>query len=102
MEQHQATVQRIAESVKIFYEQQRPFRIYHGSTNSTRKCNRDLATSIDVSALSNILYIDETRQVASVEPNVPMDALVKTTLACGLVPPVVPEAPPPKMLPVAG
>jgi FAD/FMN-containing dehydrogenase len=48
---------------------------------------------VDISALNNILEIDEVPKTAVVEPNVPMDKLVQATLARGMVPPVVMEFP---------
>ena len=33
---HRAAVAAIAASVKRFHDEDRPFRIYHGATNSTR------------------------------------------------------------------
>lgn len=93
LEHHAKLVSKVSAEVRAFHDSRTPFRIYHGSTNSTRTIIRDPATSIDISALKNILFIDTTANIVSVEPNVPMDVLVKATLAHGLVPPVVPEFP---------
>jgi delta24-sterol reductase len=93
MEAHNATVSSIASRVKHFHELQQPFRIYHGSTNSTRQSHRRADNTVDTSGLKNILSIDSARQTAIVEPNVPMDALVAAALRHGLVPPVVMELP---------
>jgi FAD/FMN-containing dehydrogenase len=46
---------------------------------------------VDVSALDQILVVDPSRQVAVVEGQVTMGALVRATLAHGLIPAVVPE-----------
>src|ERR1700704_5322126 len=48
---------------------------------------------VDVSELNNVLSVDAKHQTAIVEPNVPMDKLVKATLAHKLLPPVVTEFP---------
>ena len=36
MQKHREIVDKVAQSVKQFYKLQQPFRIFHGSTNSTR------------------------------------------------------------------
>jgi FAD/FMN-containing dehydrogenase len=93
MEAHDAAVVSIARRVRQFYEAQKPFRIYHGSTNSTRPFQRQVDNSIDTSRLSHVLGVDKRRKVVVAEPNVPMDALVEATLQHGLIPPVVMEFP---------
>ncbi|KHO10864.1 hypothetical protein MAA_11545 [Metarhizium robertsii ARSEF 23] len=93
MEAHDTAVRRIAAQVKTFHEAQKPFRIYHGSTNSTRTSHRRADNTIDTSGLNHVLSVDKTGMTALVEPNVPMDELVDATLAHGLVPPVVMEFP---------
>lgn len=93
MENHTALVNAVSAQVRKFHDAGVPFRIYHGSTNSTRTVVRDLSTSVDISALNNVLCVDTKRRIASVQPNVPMDALIKATLAKGLIPEVVPEFP---------
>lgn len=81
--------------MKGFYDRKEKFRIYHGSTNSTRKSalGRDPKTVVDTSRLNHVVKVDTEAQVALVEPNVPMDRLVEETLKYGLVPPVVMEFP---------
>jgi FAD/FMN-containing dehydrogenase len=93
MDIHDTAVNRIAASVKEFYARKEPFRIYHGSTNSTRKSQFERERMVDTSELNHILHIDTKRNTAIVEPNVPMDALVEATLQHGLLPPVVMEFP---------
>lgn len=93
MDAHEAAVKRIAQQVKGFSEQKKPFRIYHGSTNSTRRSERRADNTIDTSQLTHVLSVDTEAKTALVEPNVPMDALVEATLAHSLVPPVVMEFP---------
>ncbi|MCJ1312922.1 hypothetical protein MMC25_006598 [Agyrium rufum] len=93
MEQHEQAVSKIIESVKAFYARKEPFRIYHGSTNSTRLTTFDPKKIVDTSSLSHVLCVDTTRATVLVEPNVSMDQLVRKTLKHGLMPPVVPEFP---------
>ncbi|KAI6350823.1 hypothetical protein MCOR25_010365 [Pyricularia grisea] len=93
MEAHNAAVATISARVKHFSEARQPFRIYHGSTNSTRRSDKRADNTVDTSGLDHVLSIDPERRVAVVEPNVPMDALVAATTAHGLVPPVVMEFP---------
>lgn len=93
MDSHNAAVVKISEKIKEFYAQKRPFRIYHGSTNTTRKATRSPSSSIDISGLNKVLRVRADTMTALVEPNVPMDALITETLKQGLIPPVVMEFP---------
>jgi delta24-sterol reductase len=93
MERHKEAVAVIAATVRHFYDRREPFRIFHGSTNSTRPLSFQRNGMVDTSNLNNVLEIDKKTKTALVEPNVPMDALVQATLAHGLVPPVVMEFP---------
>ncbi|KAL1875848.1 hypothetical protein Daus18300_003039 [Diaporthe australafricana] len=94
MERHRALVAKISSSVRAFYATKEPYRIFHGSTNSTRpQPHGSRARVVDISALRDVLSVDAARRTALVEPNVPMDRLVETTLRHGLVPPVVMEFP---------
>ncbi|CAG8975121.1 hypothetical protein HYALB_00004419 [Hymenoscyphus albidus] len=91
LELHEKAVEKIAQSVRGFFEKGEKFRIFHGSTNSTRSTlKRNL---VDTSNLSNVLEVDIKRKTCLVQPNVPMDRLVEATLKHGLVPPVVMEFP---------
>lgn len=90
---HQAKVERLAAEVKKFYQQKRPFYIYHGSTNSTRYLTFDRHSTVDISHFNEVLSVDTKKKLALVEPNVPMDKLVAATLKHGLLPPVVTELP---------
>ncbi|KAJ4406303.1 hypothetical protein N0V82_010158 [Gnomoniopsis sp. IMI 355080] len=92
MDKHRTLVSSIASAVRSFYAAKEPYRIFHGSTNSTRPSIPNNRV-IDISALRNVLSVDTARKTALVEPNVPMDALVSHTLRYGLVPPVVMEFP---------
>jgi FAD/FMN-containing dehydrogenase len=89
MENHNATVRQIASKVRRFYDTNTPFRIYHGSTLSTRDSARERNKIIDVSTLNHVLKFDKEKKRVLVEPNVPMDALVAATIAEGLLPQIV-------------
>src|SRR4051812_25447955 len=90
---HDQLVKRLAQQVKGFYQRKVPFYIYHGSTNSTRVVRFDAKRPLDTSGLNHILKIDPIALTAIIEPNVPMDALVREALRHGLIPAVVPEFP---------
>ncbi|KAF2727414.1 FAD-binding domain-containing protein [Polyplosphaeria fusca] len=91
--EHTTTVARIRKDIERFYETDTKFRIYHGTTNSTRHATFSRDAIVDVSALNHVLKVDVERKVAIVEPNVPMDALVRETRKYNLLPPVVMEFP---------
>lgn len=93
MDEHDAAIKSISAQVKSFKEKGIRFRVYHGATNSTRLSNRKAGEVLDISSLNHVLEVDPDGPVAVVEPNVPMDQLVKATLEYGLVPEVVPEFP---------
>ena len=90
---HKERVAALAAQVAGFYEQKKPFKIYHGSTNSTRIQVFKRSEMLDTSGLNHVLHIDPKTRTALVEPNIPMDKLVRATLKHGLIPPVVPEFP---------
>lgn len=92
-EEHRLTVERIAAQVRDFHKDKIPFRIYHGSTLSTRESARKKGEIVDVSTLNHVLDFDREKKLALVEPNVPMDALVEETMKKGLLPKVVMELP---------
>ncbi|KAM3444711.1 hypothetical protein NHJ13734_001213 [Beauveria thailandica] len=92
MERHKQAVTKIAAAVRGFFDKREPYRILHGSTNSTRP-RPGQAGTVDISSLRNVLSVDRATRTALVEPNVPMDRLVEATLPHGLVPPVVMEFP---------
>ena len=93
MDRHRQDVAAIAAKVRDFHDRNEAFRIYHGSTNSTRTLQFRKDRVVDVSHLDHILTIDRSEQLAWVEPNVSMEKLVKATLPVGLVPKVVMEFP---------
>ncbi|KAF2870517.1 24-dehydrocholesterol reductase-like protein precursor [Massariosphaeria phaeospora] len=89
---HNRAIWELAGQVTTFHASKIPFRIDHGSTNSTR--TRDPSTpALNISHLNHILSIDKNTFTAVVEPNVPLDALLTGTLKHGLMPPVVMEFP---------
>ncbi|KAF1947318.1 FAD-binding domain-containing protein [Clathrospora elynae] len=93
METHVSTVAALASQVAQFSALKTPFRIYHGSTLSTRQSSRQRNHIIDVSSLNHVLQIRKAEKTVLVEPNVPMDKLVEATMAQGLLPKVVMELP---------
>lgn len=94
MGRHEEIVKEISRVVSQFHKLNQPFRIFHGSTNSTRPRPGGVKQNfVDISALNNVLRVDRVTKTAAVEPNVPMDRLVEATLKHGLVPPVVMEFP---------
>ncbi|KAL9116174.1 MAG: hypothetical protein Q9227_000544 [Pyrenula ochraceoflavens] len=90
---HNEAVKRISTTVRHFFEKKEKFRVFHGSTNSTRQSAIRPDKIVDTSPLSRVLEIDPGTCTAIVEPNVPMDRLVEETLRYGLIPPVVMEFP---------
>lgn len=93
MENHIKEVETISAQVKRFYDRKQRFRIYHGSTSSTRQSQYRPDQVLDTSNLSHIIKVDIKQKTVLVEPNVPLDRLVETTIAHGLIPPVVMEFP---------
>lgn len=93
MEKHDRAVALVATAIGKFHARKEAFRIYHGSTNSTRHSQYQRDRMVDTSGLNNVLKVDTQSMTVLVEPNVPMDALVEATLKHGLLPPVVMEFP---------
>jgi delta24-sterol reductase len=93
MEAHHEAVAAIAANVKQFYNRKEPYRIYHGSTNSTRQSKLRRNQMVDTSGLNHVIQVNPEAKTMLVEPNVPMDSLVEATLKYSLVPPVVMEFP---------
>jgi hypothetical protein len=90
---HEDIVDSIRRQVGDHYANKVPFRVYHGSTNSTRVLTFKRNEMVDVSELNRVLSIDKSKRTALVEPNVSMDKLVNKTLKHGLIPQVVTEFP---------
>ena len=93
MDEHHAAVNAIASKVKEFYDQKKPFRIYHGSTNSTRQLSFEKNNIIDTSHLTAVLRINRLKKTVLVEPNVSMENLVIGAMQSGFIPKVVMEFP---------
>lgn len=88
---HDDFVKGLAERVARFYEDKEPFRIYHGTTNSTRTSTKTAHNTLDVSPLYHVLKVFPETKKCIVEPNCPMDALLFNTMRHKLMPPVLPE-----------
>ncbi|KAE9986757.1 hypothetical protein EG328_004775 [Venturia inaequalis] len=93
MDKHEEAVATIAASVRAFHQRGEKFRIYHGSTNSTRRLKKKRSEVVDTSGLTHVIKVDTVRRVVVAEPNVPLDRLVEATMEYDLIPPVVPEFP---------
>ncbi len=91
--QHALKLAKIQAQLAYFKKHKQQFRIYHGSSNTTRNNQKDPSKTVDVSELTSVLEINTSQQYAWVEANVSMGALVDATLALGYVPQVVPEFP---------
>jgi delta24-sterol reductase len=88
---HAERVLSVLDSVKSFFQDRVAFRIFRGSSNSTRAAAQQQV--VDISAINHLISIDETRKTAVVEPGIAMDQLVKQLLGHNLMPAVVPEFP---------
>ena len=93
MQTHEEAITAVASRVRHFNEKKQPYRIYHGSTTSTRPSLRRRDNTVDTSSLNRVLNVDVSKKTALVEPNVPMDALVAATIKACLIPLVVMEFP---------
>lgn len=93
MDRHATLVRSVSARIASFHASKTPFRIYHGSTNSTRPMDFEQDHIVDTSELNQVLEFDVDRKTVVVEPNVPMDALVRATIGRNLLPPVVMEFP---------
>lgn len=93
MQAHREAVSAISSCVESFHREKTPFRIYHGSTNSTQHRKVDRKRMVDTSGLNHVLSVDRDKQTCLVEPNVAMDELVDAVSIFGLLPPVVMEFP---------
>lgn len=91
MERHKTLITEVTSRAQELFEKKVPFRIYHGSTNSTRRSWKTQDNIIDTSRLNRVLSVDPTMHTALVEPNVGMDELVEATLLHGMIPLVVME-----------
>lgn len=88
---HDKDIAEIALKVKEFHKNQKPFRIYHGSTGSTRPMAFKAGTFIDTQKLNRCFPVNKEKMTIKVEPKVAMDELVIATQKQGYLPQVVPE-----------
>ncbi|KAF5710921.1 24-dehydrocholesterol reductase [Fusarium mundagurra] len=88
-----ALVGNIAAKIRDFYKLRQPYRVFHGSSSTTRSRHGSHTNVIDISMLSQVISVDTTQRTCLVEPNVPMDRLIEATIPYGLIPPVVMEFP---------
>ncbi|RAK87640.1 FAD binding domain protein [Aspergillus costaricaensis CBS 115574] len=93
MATHADRINPLRAQIARFHETRTSFRIYHGSTNSTRNASLTPTNTLSTAHLTNVLSVDHAAKTIQVEPNVPMDALLNATLAYNLVPLVVMEFP---------
>jgi hypothetical protein len=66
LDSHNKDIQKVAAAVKESYAEKRPFRIYHGHTNSTRQNVLKKNESIDVSMLDRIISFDLAKKTVFV------------------------------------
>lgn len=90
-EEHKAAVQLIRSQVEKFHKEKKHFRVYHGSTSSTRPMQFTKDAIVNTSDLNRLFPVDTQRMTVQAEPNVPMDALAAHCIAAGYVPKIVME-----------
>jgi delta24-sterol reductase len=88
---HAHRVAKISHAVRTFYAQKVPFRIFHGSSDSTRAAARQEV--VDISGLNHVIAVNSDKKTVLVEPGVAMDEQIKHLLPFHLMPAVVPEFP---------
>lgn len=93
MDKHNAIIAKLAAQVESFYLKKKPFKIYHGTTNFTRKTVVDRRAFINISTLHHIFDANPQSREAVMEVNVSMESLVQATLSYDLLSAVVPEFP---------
>ncbi|UNI18579.1 hypothetical protein JDV02_004837 [Purpureocillium takamizusanense] len=91
LEEHKAAVARIQKQVKHFYDNKKHFRVYHGSTSSTRPLQFKRDAIVDTSDMGRLFPVNLDTMTVQAEPKVPMDALAAHCLAKGVVPKIVME-----------
>ncbi|KAK5997921.1 Diminuto-like-like protein [Cladobotryum mycophilum] len=91
LEEHKTAVEGIQEQVKYFYDNKKPFRVYHGSTSSTRPMSFTRDSIVDTSKMDRLFPVDLETMTVKAEPKVPMDALAEHTLKHGVIPKIVME-----------
>ena len=90
---HAQATATVASRLRDLYETKTAYRVYHGSTNSTRPSTHSKRNIVDTRGLCRVLHVDAHENVALVEPNVSMINLARATLNNGRVPLVVMEFP---------
>ncbi|MGI8420436.1 MAG: FAD-binding protein [Candidatus Levyibacteriota bacterium] len=95
LDEHNKKVDIIVSQLKSYHKskENKKIRFTHGSTNSTRVQDKSNFHLIDISSLNQVIKIDNVKNIAMVEPNLPMDKLVTLCLQKGLLPKVVMEFP---------
>lgn len=88
---HLAAVKRIQSQVEKFHKEKKHFRVYHGSTSSTRPMQFTRDAIVDTSDMHRIFPVDPVSMTVKAEPNVPMDDLAAHCIAAGWVPKIVME-----------
>ncbi|KND93883.1 Diminuto-like protein [Tolypocladium ophioglossoides CBS 100239] len=91
LEEHKAAVARIQKQVKYFHDNKKHFRVYHGSTSSTRPLQFQRDSIVDTSDMDRIFPVNLETMTVQAEPKVPMDALAAHCLKHGVVPKIVME-----------
>ncbi|KAL3957205.1 hypothetical protein ACCO45_007783 [Purpureocillium lilacinum] len=91
LEEHKAAVARIQKQVKHFYDNKKHFRVYHGSTSSTRPLQFQRDAIVDTSDMGRLFPVNLETMTVQAEPKVPMDALAAHCLAKGVIPKIVME-----------
>lgn len=91
LEDHSKAVTRIQEQVKYFHDNKKQFRVYHGSTSSTRPLSFTKDQIVDTSDMDRLFPVDKETMTVKAEPKVPMDQLAEHCLKQGVVPKIVME-----------
>ena len=91
LEEHKKAVERIQEQVKYFHDNKKHFRVYHGSTSSTRPMVFQRDAIVDTSDMGRLFPVDKETMTVKAEPKVPMDVLAAHCLKEGVIPKIVME-----------
>lgn len=89
--EHDEAVQRIRSQVEQFHKEKKHFRVYHGTTSSTRPMQFTKDAIVDTSDMHRLFPVDKETMTVKAEPNVPMDALAAHCIAADTVPKIVME-----------
>ncbi|MBE3049343.1 FAD-binding oxidoreductase [Candidatus Bathyarchaeota archaeon] len=91
LEEHKEAVARIQKQVKHFHDAKKQFRVYHGSTSSTRPVSFTRDAIVDTSDMDRLFPVNLETMTVQAEPKVPMDVLAAHCLREGVVPKIVME-----------